>query len=70
MLERYISDYTIDFGTKLKQLGIVFTLVRTPTPKAMKAVMDDLREQRKGAVFAVAATVSTNVSEFLKRIGA
>jgi chromosome partitioning protein len=63
LLERYIQDYTVDFGTNIKQIGIIFTQVRRPTPQAMAAVMDDLKKQRKDAVFPVVATVSTNVAE-------
>ena len=63
LLERYISDYTSDAGMKLEQVGIVFTLVRRPTPQAMKNVMNELRQVRKQAVFTAMSTVSTNVSE-------
>jgi chromosome partitioning protein len=63
LLERYIADYTVDVGMTLGQVGLVFTLVRTPTPQAMKNVMNDLREQRKDAVFEHMSTVSTNVAE-------
>jgi chromosome partitioning protein len=63
LLEKYIQDYTVDFGGVIKQVGIVFTQVRTPTPKAMRAVMDDIRRSRKEAVFQPVATVSTNVAE-------
>ena len=39
LLERYISDYTVDAGKKLEQAGIIFTLVRKPTPAAMKSLI-------------------------------
>lgn len=63
LLERYIEDFTADVGMKLEQVGIIFTLVRRPTPNAMSAIMEDIRGQRKGDVFKAASTVSTNVSE-------
>ncbi len=63
LLERYIQDYTVDTGQKVKQVGIIFSLVRTPTPKAMKTLMADLRKQRGSLVFKDESTVSTHVSE-------
>lgn len=63
LLERYIEDFTADVGMKIEQVGIVFTLVRRPTPNSMKGIMDDIRRQRKGDVFRSLSAVSTNVSE-------
>jgi chromosome partitioning protein len=63
LLERYIADFTADVGMKLEQVGIVFTLVRRPTPNSMAGIMDDIRRQRKGDVFKAFSAVSTNVSE-------
>lgn len=63
LLERYIEDFTADVGMSLKQVGIVFTLVRRPTPKSMVSIMDDIRKQRKTDVFQNVSTVSTNVAE-------
>jgi chromosome partitioning protein len=63
LLERYIQDYTVDFGVGIKQVGIVFTQVRGPIPKAMKSVMDELEKSRKQALFKTFTTVSTNVPE-------
>jgi chromosome partitioning protein len=51
LLERYIEDFMTDAGQKIEQVGMVFTLVRGPTPHAMRNVMEDLRKQRKSAVF-------------------
>jgi chromosome partitioning protein len=63
LLERYIEDFTADVGMNIEQVGIVFTLVRRPTPNSMNGIMDDIRKQRKGAVFKALSSVSTNVSE-------
>ncbi|MER9748876.1 ParA family protein [Mesorhizobium sp. M0140] len=63
LLERYIHDYTADAGQKLEQIGIIFSLVRTPTPTAMKNIMNDLRKARKSAVFESMSTLSTHVAE-------
>lgn len=63
LLERYISDFTVDLGNKIEQIGIIFTQVRKPTPKAMQGVMDELREARKKAVFKQISTVATSVAE-------
>ena len=63
LLERYIADFTDDAGMKVEQVGIVFTMVRNPAPKAMKDLMDDLRAKRKGAVFTDWLSVSTDVAE-------
>jgi chromosome partitioning protein len=63
LLEKYISDYTYDTGSELEQVGIIFTQVRTPTPPAMKEIMNDIRKSRGKAVFSTISAVSTNVAE-------
>lgn len=63
LLEHYIEDCTTDAGTKLEQIGLVFTMVRSPAPHAMRFVMDDLRRQRKAAVFAPILNQATAVAE-------
>ncbi|MBR0757478.1 ParA family protein [Bradyrhizobium jicamae] len=63
LLERYISEFTDDAGMKIEQVGLVFTMVRNPAPRAMKELMDDLRRNRKGAVFADWLSLSTDVAE-------
>ena len=63
LLERFIENYTADFGLNIRQIGIVFTQVRGPLPAAMKAVMDELRGTRNAAVFPTVSTVSTYVAE-------
>lgn len=63
LLERYIADYTMDAGKKLEQVGLIFTMVRKPTPTAMKNVMLELRRVRAGATFETAASISTHVAE-------
>jgi chromosome partitioning protein len=63
LLERYIDDFTDDLGMKIDQLGIVFTMVRSPAPRAMKDVMRDLRSARKSAVFSDHLMQATSVAE-------
>ena len=63
LLERYIEDCTTDAGMTLEQVGLVFTMVRSPTPQAMRYVMDDLRRQRKTAVFTPIMNQATAVAE-------
>lgn len=63
LLERYISDFTVDLGKKIEQVGIIFTQVRKPTPKAMQNVMDELRQDRRKAVFDEVSTVASSVAE-------
>jgi chromosome partitioning protein len=63
LLERYIEDFLADAGQKIQQVGMVFTLVRGPTPQAMKNVMDDLRQKRKAAVFPGHFSEATCVAE-------
>lgn len=63
LLERYIEDCTTDAGMTLEQVGLVFTMVRSPAPQAMRFVMDDLRRQRKAAVFAPILSQATAVAE-------
>jgi chromosome partitioning protein len=63
LLERYIAEFTDDVGKKIEQVGLIFTMVRNPAPRAMKELMDDLKRQRKGAVFTDWLSVSTDVAE-------
>lgn len=63
LLESWIDDYIDDAGIKIKQIGLVFTLVRGPTPPLMKKVMDELRKDRKDAVFAEHLSQSTDVAK-------
>ena len=63
LLERYIEDCTVDAGIELEQVGLVFTMVRSPTPHAMRYVMDDLRRQRKAAVFIPTMNQATAIAE-------
>jgi chromosome partitioning protein len=53
LLERWLEEFTDEQGiqSKLKNIGLVFTLVRGPVPSAMAEVMADLRRQRKDQVF-------------------
>jgi chromosome partitioning protein len=63
LLERYIEDCTTDAGMNLEQVGLVFTMVRSPAPQAMRNVMDELRRERKGAVFTPVLNQATAVAE-------
>jgi chromosome partitioning protein len=63
LLERYIAEFTDDAGMKIEQVGLVFTMVRNPAPRAMKELMDDLKKSRKAAIFADWLSVSTDVAE-------
>jgi chromosome partitioning protein len=63
LLERYMEDFVHDAGQKIEQVGMVFTMVRGPTPQAMLNVMADLRRQRKGAVFRDYLSEATSIAE-------
>lgn len=63
LLERWLVDYTDDCGLDVQSVGVVFTMVRGPVPKAMQAVMDDLREKREDEVFEPFLSMATNVAE-------
>src|ERR1700722_480993 len=63
LLEQYIDEYCTDFGSQIKQMGIVFTMVRGQTPQAMKDVMNDLKASRKDAVFPICLNEATSVAE-------
>ena len=63
LLERYIEDFSADLGIKMEQIGMVFTMVRGPVPKAMKELMDELRLNRKGMVFQEYLSQATSVAE-------
>lgn len=62
LLERYIGDFTSDFGMNIEQAGIILTLVRRPTSNTMKAVMTELRQSRGASVFSAVSTVADSVS--------
>ena len=51
LLERWLEEFSDDAGLTVDNVGLVFTLVRGPLPKRMKAVMDELREARGEDVF-------------------
>jgi len=62
LLERWLDDYTDDAGVTLDSVGLVFTLVRGNTPRAMVDVMADLRSKREDAVFSDYLSESVDVS--------
>lgn len=63
LLETWLDEYTDDHGISVDQLGLVFTLVRGNTPKAMRRVMKELRGERKDKVFTNHLSESTDVAE-------
>jgi cellulose biosynthesis protein BcsQ len=63
LLETWLEDYTEDHGIDVEQVGLVFTMVRGNTPRAMKEVMRDLRANRTDKVFTAHLSESTDVAE-------
>ena len=63
LLERWLQEYTEDHGLEIEAVGLVFTMVRGPTPMAMMAVMRELREQRENQVFESQLSEATAVAE-------
>jgi chromosome partitioning protein len=63
LLETWLEEYTDDHGIDVDQLGLVFTLVRGNTPRAMREVMKELRGERKDQVFESHLSESTDVAE-------
>lgn len=63
LLERWLGDFTDDAGIELEQVGLVFTLVRGPTPTRMAEAMADLRRERKNDVFQEHLSEATAVAE-------
>lgn len=63
LLEQWLSEYLYQNGLTVEPIGLVFTLVRGPTPKRMKEVMADTRRTRKNAVFASHLSEATDVAE-------
>ena len=63
LLERWLSEFTESAGITLDSVGIIFCMVRNPIPSNMQRVMDDMRKQRKGEVFADYLSQSVQVSE-------
>lgn len=63
LLETWLEEYTDDHGITVDQVGLVFTLVRGNTPRAMKDVMRDIRAERGAQVFTAHLSESTDVAE-------
>ena len=63
LLERWLDEFQEEQGMELENVGLVFTMVRGPVPKAMAAVIDDLRQRRKGQVFTSYLSQGTAVAE-------
>ncbi len=62
LLETWLDEYTDDHGMTVDQVGLVFTMVTGNTPRAMKEVMKELREERKDKVFTAHLSESTVVA--------
>jgi chromosome partitioning protein len=69
LLERWLEEFTEDHGLDIESVGLVFTLVRGPVPRTMRAVMDELREAREDEVFkhhlSMASAVAQSVDDHL-----
>lgn len=63
LLETWLDDYADDHGIDVDQVGLVFTLVRGNTPRAMREVMEEVRKERKDKVFTNQLSESTDVAE-------
>jgi chromosome partitioning protein len=63
LLERWMTEFTDDAGVTVESVGLVFTLVRGPTPSRMAEAMSDLRRERKAEVFAAYLSEATAVAE-------
>ncbi len=63
LLERWLEVFTESLGTELEPLGMVFCNVRSPQPRNMKDVMNDLRSKRSGEIFNDHLTQSTKIAE-------
>lgn len=63
LLEQWLDSYLYQNGLKVDPIGLVFTLVRGPTPKRMKEVMADTRRARGDAVFTPHLSQATDVAE-------
>jgi chromosome partitioning protein len=63
LLETWLDEYTDDNGIDVDQVGLVFTLVRGNTPRAMREVMQEVRGERKDKVFTNHLSESTDVAE-------
>lgn len=67
LLERWLEDTTESAGTDVTSIGIIFTLVRNPTPNTMQKVMDELRATRKDEVFDTCLSQSTKVATSVEK---
>ena len=63
LLERWLDDYTDDAGIKVKSVGLIYTMVRGPTPIRMREIMTELRAARTGEVFSSHLSQASAVSE-------
>jgi chromosome partitioning protein len=65
LLERWMEEFTDEQGIQddVESVGLVFTLVRGPTPRAMVDVMADLRAKREDEVFEDHLSQGTDVAK-------
>jgi chromosome partitioning protein len=63
LLERWLEEYTEENGVDIEPVGLVFTIVRGPTPRRMREVMEELRAERGDSVFTDYLSEATAVSE-------
>jgi chromosome partitioning protein len=67
LLERWLDETTEAAGIEVEQIGIVFSLVRSPLPNTMFKVMRELRESRGESVFEEHLTQSTEVATSVEK---
>jgi chromosome partitioning protein len=67
LLERWLDDYTENAGKDVEPIGIVFCLVRSPLPRHMRRVMDELRASRPNEVFSEHLTLGAKVAESVEK---
>jgi len=63
LLERWLQDYSEDAGIDIEAVGLVYTLVRGPLPNRMRDIMEELRKERKDAVFQSHLSLLSSVAE-------
>ena len=62
LLERWMADYAHITGHDVRQIGLVFTMVRNPQPTQMAEVMRGLRRDRRTQLFTAHLSQSTIIA--------
>lgn len=62
LLETWIEDFIEDRGRSLERVGLIFTMVRGPVTNKTRSVMDQMRSERPGDVFATGMSQADAVS--------